>query len=107
MIFKVRLVPEAETDIVEIHAFIEGREGVDLANKILAGLDKTIRSLDKLPRRGHTPPELEGLGLDDVAEIHFKPYRIIYEVSSHRVFIHCILDGRRDLPDILQERLVR
>jgi len=40
-------------------------------------------------------------------EIHFKPYRIIYEIINKKVFIHCVLDERRDLQEILEHRLIR
>jgi toxin ParE1/3/4 len=50
---------------------------------------------------------LERLGVLEYREVFFKPYRIIYEVARASVFIHCVLDGRRDLRDILQQRLLR
>jgi toxin ParE1/3/4 len=40
-------------------------------------------------------------------EIHFKPYRIIYQIVGRKVFIHCVLDGRRALQEVLEHRLLR
>jgi toxin ParE1/3/4 len=40
-------------------------------------------------------------------EIHFKPYRIIYQIIDKRVFVHCVLDGRRDLQELLERRMLR
>jgi toxin ParE1/3/4 len=40
-------------------------------------------------------------------QIHVKVYRIIYQTIGDDVFVHCILDGRRDIEDLLQERLLR
>ncbi len=39
----------------------------------------------------------------------FKPYRIVYQVGKKTVYIHCVFDGRRDMPAEggLQERLLR
>ncbi len=37
-----------------------------------------------MSERGHFPPELEGLGLADIRETHFKPYRIVYQKSFSR-----------------------
>jgi prevent-host-death family protein len=34
-------------------------------------------------------------------------YRILYEVQEQAVFVHAILDGRRDLRDLLERRLLR
>jgi toxin ParE1/3/4 len=40
-------------------------------------------------------------------EITVKVYRIIYQIIETDVFIHCILDGRRNIPEILQQRNLR
>ncbi len=56
---------------------------------------------------GNVPPELERISVTGFLEIHFRPYRIIYQVIENDLFIHCILDGRRDLQTLLQERLLR
>ncbi|MFW6131795.1 MAG: type II toxin-antitoxin system RelE/ParE family toxin, partial [Candidatus Aminicenantaceae bacterium] len=58
-------------------------------------------------QRGHVPPELERIGVYSYKEIHFKPYRIICEVSESIVYIHCVLDGRRSLQELLEKRILR
>ncbi len=68
---------------------------------------RACESLRQMPRRGHVPPELEFVGLLGYLEIHFKPYRIIYQIAGKRVFIHSILDGRRSLQELLEQRLLR
>jgi toxin ParE1/3/4 len=40
-------------------------------------------------------------------ELFYKPYRIIYQVIGNYVYVHCILDGRRDMQDTLQQRVLR
>ena len=60
-----------------------------------------------MANRGHIPPELERVGVYEYREIYFKPYRIIYQIVESDVYIHCVLDSRRDLEDLLQERLLR
>jgi toxin ParE1/3/4 len=53
-------------------------------------------------------PELGRIGIaHEFRELIFKPYRIIYSVTRSEVFVHCILDGRRDLQDLLEEKLLR
>ena len=60
-----------------------------------------------MAKRGHVPPELDRMSVRDYLEIHYKPYRIIYQIFGNKVFIHCVLDGRRDMEDLLQRRLIR
>ncbi len=64
-------------------------------------------SLDKLTARGHIPPELERVGVTTYRQVHFKPYRVIYQISGQNVYIHCVLDGRRDMQSLLERRLLR
>jgi toxin ParE1/3/4 len=60
-----------------------------------------------MPERGRIPPELERIGIREFREIMFEPYRIVYTGVKSQVCVYCILDGRRDLQDLLEERLLR
>jgi toxin ParE1/3/4 len=51
--------------------------------------------------------ELRELGIRDYREVYFKPYRVIYRVMAAKVFVYLIVDGRRDMPTLLSQRLVR
>lgn len=67
----------------------------------------TIHRRGLMPQRGHHPPELARLGIHDFREIRCKPYRIIYEIIDTNVMIHAVIDGRRDIRDLLAARLLR
>ncbi len=60
-----------------------------------------------MPGRGQLPCELECAGIYQYRQIHYKPYRIIYEIVNKDVFVLGILDGRRDLTEVLTSRLLR
>ena len=101
MSFAVFLTAEAEADVFDIYKYILAGDGRDRADHVLAKLQESCQSLTEMPRRGHIPPELERVGLRGFLEIHFKPYRIMYQVVDNNVYIHCVLDGRRALQDVL------
>ncbi len=103
----VALTATAKQDIFELHLHIETHDSVERADEVLDGLRKAIESLADLPERGHFPPELDRIGLREYREIHHKPWRIVYAVISGAVVFHGILDGRRDLQTLLQQRLLR
>lgn len=107
MKFNVFLVSDAEKDIMDIHKYIIFNDSKENAEYVFHKIEETCESLSSLPDRGHIPPELERIGVMSFKEIHFKPYRIIYEIINKNVFIHCILDGRRNLQEILEHRLIR
>ncbi len=104
---QVLVISEAEEDIFEIYKYVLRADGRSRADHLLVKLQETCQSLDETPNRGHIPPELERVGVRAYREIHFKPYRIIYQIMGRKVFIHCVLDGRRSLQEILERRLLR
>jgi len=107
MKYTVKLVEAAELDLHEIHLYVEVNDSPERADDLLNGLEKTILGLARMPERGHYPPELERIGIREYREIHFKPYRIIYAVHGNDVIVHSVLDGRRDMQTLLQQRLLR
>ena len=74
---------------------------------LLENIEKAMASLETMPSRSNYPTETQRWGISDFREIFFKPYRIIYEIKDKAVFIHAVLDGRRNCEDLLQQRLLR
>ena len=103
---QVLVIAEAEEDIFDIYKYVLKADGRSRADYLLVKLQETCQSLAETPNRGHIPPELERVGVRAYREIHFKPYRIIYRIVGRKVFIHCVLDGRRSLQEILERRLL-
>lgn len=107
MKFTVHLIEDAEKDILGIYRYAERNDSVEQANQLLEKIEETIQKLETFPLRGHVPPELERIGVFDFREVHYKPFRIIYDIRKSEVFVHCVLDGRRDLQELLQKRVLR
>jgi toxin ParE1/3/4 len=106
MKYSVYFISDAEDDILEIYRYVARNDSVDKADYVLNKLEETCISLQLHAHRGHVPPELDRINVREYMEIHFQPYRIIYQISGKKVFIHCVLDGRRSLEDLLQRRLL-
>jgi toxin ParE1/3/4 len=102
----VFLIVEAEDDIFDIYRFVAAHDSPGKAENLFNHLRQSIDSLSEQPTRGHIPPELDRIDVREFLEIHFKPYRIIYQIVESKVFVHAVLDGRRELQDILQRRLL-
>ncbi len=107
MNYRVKILQEAEEDIFDIYRYIFCSDSPNHADYVFEKLEEAITSLQQLPEPGRTPPELEWIGVKNYREIHFKPYRIIYDIESANVFIHGVLDGRRDLQQLLEKRFLR
>ena len=107
MKYSVYLISTAEEDIFEIFDYISRNDSLQKAEAVFSKLKEACESLATMAKRGHVPPELDRMSVRDYLEIHYKPYRIIYQIFGNKVFIHCVLDGRRDMEDLLQRRLIR
>jgi toxin ParE1/3/4 len=56
-----------------------------------------VEGLASLPKRGRLVPEAER---DDIRELLFSNYRIMYRVDKERIVILTILHGTRDLTKV-------
>ena len=106
--WKVVATRLADKDILGIIAFIGQKEGPDMAEAILDKLTQARDSLGQLPDRGRIPPEMKRINVLSYREIQVPPYRIVYQVnkSAHTVYIHMVADGRRNMTELLKERLL-
>jgi len=107
MKYNVYIISDAEEDIFSIYKYVAINDSVQKADTLLENIEEIISNLSDMANRGHTPPELERIGIYEYREVHYKPYRIIYQIIESDVYVHCVLDGRRELEDLLQERFLR
>jgi len=107
MKYKVLIDIEAKQDLKDILIYVSLNDGTSAANKLLDALENTCYKLTEFPERGHVPIELRATGIKKYLEIHYNPYRIIYEIEKNIVYIHSILDGRRNIQEILSDRILR
>lgn len=106
MTHQVRITAEAEGDLLAIGRYVARHDGLERAEWLLAQLEETCVTLAAFPDRGHVPLELERVGMFDYCEVHWKPYRIVYQVAGRR-YVHAVLDGRRSLQELLERRLLQ
>lgn len=107
MTVDVVIAAAAERDIEQIYRYIAATDGIDRADRLLIALHEACRKIADFPQRGNVSKELRRLGMTEFREAHFKPYRIVYLIDGPRVVIYAVLDGRRDMQTLLQQRLTR
>ena len=102
--FRVEWTEDAEGDAFRI----VGRFGSRIeAERIIARFARKAASLTAFPERGRIVPELARIGLMQYHEVLLGPWRMLYEVRNQCVFIVAVLDGRRNLAELLFDRFVR
>jgi toxin ParE1/3/4 len=105
--FEIVVSKGAEDDSDAIYRYIARVDGIARANSIEDRLMSAILSLETSPLRGKSPPEMQKLGIADFHEIQATPWRIFYYVEQDTVGIVAVLDGRRNVAELLQRRLLQ
>jgi plasmid stabilization system protein ParE len=96
----------AQCDLHSIIEFIAADDPV-AAEHALDQIEGRVASLRDLPERGRVVPELAAFGIHTYRELVVTPWRIVYRVSGRTVHVLAVLDGRRNIEDVLLDRLVR
>ena len=92
-------------DIQEIVDYIS-EEYASIALAILDRLENKINSLKSYPDRGRVVPELLSQNIIEYHELIEAPWRIIYKIFDSNVFILTVIDGRRNVQDVLLRKLM-
>lgn len=96
----------AEEDLKDIIKYIQSRDP-SAAKDQLEKIKVRASSLNSLPHRGHIVPELMQQGILQYRELVIPPWRIIYRISDSNVYVLAVFDSRRNVEDILLNRLLR
>jgi plasmid stabilization system protein ParE len=104
--FQVLWAERAIEDLDEIMRHVAADSPVN-SERLLARLRTRAATLTSSPRRGRIVPELAGFGMRSWRQLLVAPYRIVYRVSGRGVWVMAVIDSRRDLQDLLLERLLR
>ena len=102
--FRVEWAEIARRDLFAIIDYLVERNP-DAAASTLDKLQRRAAALKGSPERGRVIPELERLQLREYRELVVSPYRLVYRVSGRRVLVLGVLDSRRNLEDLLLDRL--
>lgn len=97
----------AISDLQSIYDFYADEVSIVKAEQIVGDIYNKINSLIEFPKRGHFPPELLSMEVFNYKEIHSSVYRIFFSVDGKVIIIHAILDGRRNITELLAKRLMR
>jgi plasmid stabilization system protein ParE len=92
MIYKVRLLPEAEDDLFELHRYISRKSSAAIAATYIARIRAFLAAFDRFPQRGTVRndkrPGLRIVGFE-------RRVSIAFTVVGDEVFILRILYGGR------------
>ena len=104
--YSVAFARVAQGDLHSIVGFIAADDPLAAA-RVLDQIEGRVASLMKLPGRGRVVPELAAFGIRTYRELLVAPWRIVYRISGRTIHVLAVLDGRRNIEDVLLDRVVR
>ena len=104
--FRVVWTRTAEADLEGIVDFIAD-DSIDAALAVFVRIRDRAATLYNFPNKGRVVPELHQHGIVQYRELILSPWRIVYRVDGAIVYVTAVFDSRRNLEDLLLERLCR
>lgn len=97
---------DARDDLLEIIDYIKEKSGKVPAYEIYTRIINHIERIDSFPEIGRIIPELMTLGIREIRELIENPWRIFYRVTPHEIQIISVIDGRRNVEEILYKKVI-
>jgi len=106
--FTVYVNKTAKNDLREIVKHISKNNPMNAIN-ILKRIENRINSLTHFPEKGGYVPELLQNNIKDYRQLIESPWRIIYKIDNDNDIVNVLLiiDSRRNMQDILMEKLIK
>ncbi len=90
---KLEWTTPAVSDLENIKAYIQ-QDSEYYASRFVARIIEVIETLREFPNRGRAVPEA---GNENVREIFFRNYRIMYRIVPEKIQLLTILHGAQDI----------
>ena len=99
--------PGKVADLDAIIEYVALEDLADAARRMYAKFMERVDSLAAFPFRCRIVPELRAIGGVEFRELLAGPYRVCVRLYGHVVAMIAVLDGRRDLAELLIDRALR
>jgi toxin ParE1/3/4 len=96
----------AQEDLTAIIDYI-ACDSIDRALRIYQKIKNAAGKLNNFPERGRIVPELKHHNIETYRELIVEPWRIVYKIEIDTVYVLAVFDARRNLEDILLERILK
>ena len=104
--YRVEWSEAASKDLENIFEYIS-QDSLHSTTKIFEKIKTKCKVLGQHPYRGRMIPELKAYEIVGYHELIIAPWRIIYRISEEKVFVLAVIDSRKNIEDLLLERLLR
>lgn len=95
----------ARSDLLQIVSYLKCHSP-QAASAVYVSIKEKALELDRFAERGRIVPELQSQGVFHYRELIVANWRLIFKIVGKTVFVVAVLDSRRNLEDILLQRLL-
>ena len=106
-LFRVVILDSAEQDIKDLKIYVVRNFSDKTWQSTYKKIKEAINNLQQFPQVGGIPDEIEKLNLTQYRQILSGVNRIIYEVRQDTIYVHIVVDARREMSALLTRRLLR
>ena len=105
---KIEWSPDAVNSLNEILEYYMDRAGENIAHTIYNRIMKKIELLEVEEVRTKRAQELRDIGINDIYELVISPWKVYYKIKedNQKAYILFILDGRRNIEEILISKIL-
>jgi toxin ParE1/3/4 len=103
---KVNWTKPALNDLDEIFNYIAS-DSLEIAIKQYERIKETAEEIKAFPKQGRIIPELQNENITKFREMIVNPWRMMYRIEENRILILAMIDGRRNIEEILMKRQLR
>ena len=97
--------PAARDDLDDVVRRIED-ESPSQAARILHLIRARAQALELFPSRCRVVPEVKEWGVTSYRELIVSPWRIVFRIEAGTIWVVAVVDGRRDMEEVLLQRLI-
>ena len=103
--YQVFWTQTAQLDSKRILAYLADTSEIK-ARKAYLTIRQKADNLRQMPLQGRIFPELSFYSILTYRELICPPWRIIYRIEGNKVWVLAVIDGRRNVEDILLDRFL-
>jgi len=97
---------DAGNELIEIISYIKTNTGKITAEKIYRKILCEVKKASENAGGRRVSPLFKNFGINDVHHLNINPWVVYYKVRNNRMEIISIIDGRRNLEEVLYRKVI-
>jgi toxin ParE1/3/4 len=106
MKYKINWSKDAGEKLIEIISWYKYNAGKNVAQRIYSTINIQIKKLKDMPGIGKPVQILKDIGINNYRQIVQDNWIIYYRVEEQNINIVSVMDGRRNLEEILYKKII-